>query len=161
MHGVEALQPDPQDVLRGAGGEQLQVLARGDGALTLALPAVRELPLLGVRDIEEPGVHGEPPGLAGVRGTVVVGGEAEMLGGGGQLRLDELAARADPCVGPRPAGEPDGADEERCGERVPRQFGLGVQPHRRQGGTLSGHRGFSSVRARGRTECVRGSAAQA
>ncbi|ESU47405.1 hypothetical protein P376_4620 [Streptomyces sp. HCCB10043] len=153
MHGVQAVEPDGQDVLGGAAGEQAQVLARGNGPLGALL--------LGVRDIEEAGVYGEPPGLAGVRGAVVVGREPEVLGGRGQLRLDEFAAGADTGVGTGPPGEPDGPDEQRSGERVPCQFGLGVEPHRRQGGALCGHRGFSSVRARGRTECVRGSAAQA
>ena len=64
-----------------------------------------------------------------------------MLRGCGELCLRELAAGADPGLGSRPAGEAGGSGEQRSGQRVPCQLGLGVQPHRRQGGALCGHQG--------------------
>ena len=97
--------------------------------------------LAGVLDLDEAGVDRDPPGLARVRRAVLVVAEAEFGGGRGQLLLDELAAGADPGVGPGPAGEPHRAGEQRGGQRVPRQLRLGVQPHRRQGGAVSGHLG--------------------
>lgn len=148
VHCLQAVEPDREDVLRGATGQQPQVLARADGPLGIVSGVVP----LRVVDVEEPGVDREPPRLTGLRGTVLVRREPEVFGRGGQLRLDELPAGADPGLGSRPAGEPDGPGEQRRGERVPCQLRLGVQPYRWQDGALCGHQvvllGRTGVRAR-------------
>lgn len=101
QHGVERAEPDAEDVLRGAGGEQGEVLARADGALLL------------VDDLDEPGVDGHPPGLAGEGGGLVAG-QAENAGGLGKLFLDEFAPAPTRVAGPaqrasRAARESSGA----------------------------------------------------
>lgn len=106
--------------MRGATGEQGQVLARGDGAGLL------------VGDLDQPCVHGDPPGLAGVGGGVVTG-EFEQFGGGRQLLVDEPATCVDAGVGSGPAGEAGGPGEQWRGQRLARQLRFGTQPHRRQG----------------------------
>ena len=88
-----------------------------------------------VDDLDEPGVDGDPPGLARVGGGVLAG-QPERLGGRRQLLLDEPAPGVDPGVRAGPAGEQGGPGEQRRGQRVPRQLRFGVQPHRRQGGAV-------------------------
>lgn len=106
--------------MRGTAGQQGQVLAGRDGAGLL------------VDDLHEPGVHGDPPGLARIGGGVVPG-QPQHLGGGRQLVLDEPAPGVDPGAGTGPAGEQGGPGEQRRGQRVARQLRFGVQPHRREG----------------------------
>ncbi len=115
-------EPDAEHVLGGA-GEQGEVLARGDGARLL------------VGDLDEPGVHGDPPGLARVRGGVVPA-QPELPGRRGQLFLDESAPGVDPGVGTGPAGQPRGPGEYRRGQRVAGQLRFGAQPCGRQGGAV-------------------------
>lgn len=106
--------------MRGAAGEQGQVLAGRDRAGLL------------VDDLDEPGVHGDPPGLARVGGGVLPG-QAERLGGRRELLLDECAPGVDAGAGTGPAGEQGGPGEQGRGQGVARQLRFGVQPHRRQG----------------------------
>ncbi len=159
VHRLQAVEPDREDVPRRSGGQQGQVLADRDGALRLAARPVPRALVVRVLEVDEPRVDGQAPCLAGVRRTVLVVTEPEVLGGGGQLRVDEFATGTHPGPGARPAGEADCAGEQRSGQRVPCQLGLGVQPHRRQGGALCGHQGVSSGHARavcrGPALCVR------
>ncbi|CAM5676949.1 hypothetical protein STENM327S_06775 [Streptomyces tendae] len=122
-HGLQGGEPHPEHVLGGAAGEQGEVLARGHGARLL------------VGDLDEPGVHGDPPGLARVGGGVVPA-QPELLGRRRQLLLDEAAPGVDAGVGTGPAGQSRGPGEHRRGQRVAGQLRVGAQPCGRQGGAV-------------------------
>ncbi len=122
-HRLQRGEPHPEHVLRGAAGEQGEVAARRDGARLL------------VGDLDEPGVHGDPPRLARVSGGVVAG-QPQLPGRRRQLLLDQSAPGVDAGVRPGPAGQPGGTGEQRRGERVAGQFRFGTQPCGRQGGAV-------------------------
>ena len=81
--------------------------------------------------------------------------QPEVRGGGGQRLLEDLAADAHGDTPLGPAGELGGPGHQGRAQRVPGQLRFGVQPHRRQGGTVCGHLGLSSsngLRARAPTK---------
>ncbi len=140
QYGLQPAEPHVEDVLRAAGGERGQFLARGGGPGGL-VGVVRLLRLRVLGELDQPGVQGELPRLGRVTGPVLVREETEVFGGAAQLLGQQLAARADGGAVPGPAGELRGAREEGRGQRVPRELRVGVQPHRRHGGAVSGHQG--------------------
>ncbi len=144
-HGLHTAEPDVEDVLRAAGGEQAQLVAGGGGAGRGVVGEVRAvLAVGGLLDLHESGVHRQLPGLGGVGGAVLVTGQAEVLGGGGQRLFEDLAADADRDAPLGPAGELRGPGQQGGAQRLAGQFRFGVQPHRRQGGAVCGHRVLSS-----------------
>ncbi|CAM5685932.1 hypothetical protein SALBM217S_02546 [Streptomyces griseoloalbus] len=123
QHRLQGAEPHAQHVLRRAAGEQRQLVARADGALLL------------VDHRDEPGVHGDPPGLAGV-GRRVLPAQTQLRGRVRELLLHQGAAGVHPGRGTGPAGEPGGPGQHRSGQGVARQLRFGAQPRRRQDGAV-------------------------
>ncbi|GAA3108291.1 hypothetical protein GCM10020254_62800 [Streptomyces goshikiensis] len=114
-YGLQRRQPQVEHLAGRAAGHQGEVLAGRGGAVGRTLRARLRRPpaaprgvlcvLVGFRDVDQPGVHGDPPGLARVHhGALVSGFEPERRRGLGQLGGVEFATDPDAGAGAGPAG---------------------------------------------------------